>query len=128
MAAAGASQRQPGQPGQPGQEQWGGAQYGQQPAGGQPPYGYGYGAPPPGNKTNVLAILALVFAFVFPVAGIVMGHIALKQIRESGEEGEPLAKWGMILGYVFTGLALLACCGYIGLIGWAVSEGQPGTY
>ena len=118
-------QPQWGQPG--GQPQWGGAQPGQ-PAPGQPPYGYGYAAPPPSSTTNVLAILSLVFAFFFSPAGIVLGHMALKQIRERGEEGEPLAKWGLILSYIFTGLTVLACCGYIGLVAFAISEGGTGTY
>lgn len=83
----------------------------------QGPYGQ-YGPPPggPGRGTNVLAILSLVFAFVFPPAGAVLGHLAKRQIRTSGEEGDQLATWGLILGYVFTALTLLACCGWLALV------------
>jgi hypothetical protein len=75
----------------------------------QPPTGGG------GGGTNVMAILALVFAFVFWPAGIVLGHIAKKQIAERGEEGAGLATAGLILSYVFGGLTVL-CCG-LGVIG-----------
>ena len=50
-----------------------------------------------------------------PPAGIVLGHLAKRQIRTTGEEGDQLATWGLILSYVFTGLGLLACCGWIAL-------------
>lgn len=53
-------------------------------------------------KTNTLAIVALVAAFFVPIAAIVCGHIALGQIKRTGENGRPLALWGTILGYVFS--------------------------
>ncbi|MFI6261920.1 DUF4190 domain-containing protein [Micromonospora sp. NPDC051006] len=107
-----------------------GPQWGQQPSyAPQVPYGQ-YGPPPggPGRGTNVLAILSLVFAFVFPPAGAVLGHLAKRQLRTSGEEGEQLATWGLILGYVFTGLGLLACCGWIALLAFTGYSGDSGGY
>ncbi|MEV4716616.1 DUF4190 domain-containing protein [Micromonospora noduli] len=94
----------------------------------QGPYGQ-YGPPPsgPGRGTNVLAILSLVFAFVFPPAGAVLGHVAKRQIRTSGEEGDQLATWGLILGYVFTGLTVLACCGWLALVAFS-NTGDSGGY
>jgi len=74
-----------------------------------------YAAAPAGKPTNVLAIIALIGAFVFPLAGIILGHIALGQIKKTGENGHGLALWGTILGYVFTALWLL-----IFLIGFIV--------
>ncbi|RKN48455.1 DUF4190 domain-containing protein [Micromonospora endolithica] len=65
------------------------------------------GAPAAARGTNVMAILALVFAFVFSPLGIVFGHLAKKQIRQTGEQGEGLAKAGLILGYIFTILGVL---------------------
>lgn len=64
-------------------------------------------------KTNVLAIIALVAAFVMPLAAIIMGHIALSQIRRTGEQGHGLAKAGLILGYVFTAVGVLVAIGYV---------------
>lgn|SRR5690606_27267060 len=93
--------------------------YSQQPP---PPPGYGYGyppPPPPSPGTNTMAILSLVFALIFSPLGIVFGHLAKKQIRESGEEGDGLATAGLVIGYIFTGiyvLSLLLCCAsYLGL-------------
>jgi hypothetical protein len=71
--------------------------------------------PQPQPGYNIMAILALVFAFVFAPVAIVLGHLAKKQIRQTGEQGEALATVGLILGYVFTGVGLLACC--IGMLG-----------
>lgn len=111
-----------GQPygGQPQHPQWGQ----QPPYLPQPPYGqYGPpGEPPRPRGTNVLAVLSLVFAVVFAPAGIVLGHLAKRQIRQTGEEGDQLATWGLILSYVFTAIGLLACCGWIGLAWWANSD------
>lgn len=83
--------------------------YGQQPGQvqGQQPgqqYAQPYAAAP---ATNILAIIALIGAFVIPPAGIICGHMALGQIKKSGEGGHALALWGTILGYVFTVLWLL---------------------
>ncbi len=118
--------------GQPyGQPQYGQQhpQWGQQPPyAPQPPYGQ-YGPPGPGPRpggTNVLAILSLAFAFVFAPAGIVCGHLAKRQIRQTGEDGDQLATWGLILSYIFTAIGLVACCGWIGLAIWANSDN--GTY
>ncbi|MFC8615381.1 DUF4190 domain-containing protein [Micromonospora purpureochromogenes] len=126
--------QQPDQPQwgqQPEQPQWGQPQehqqWAQQPA--YPPQGpYGqYGPPPGGGGPNTMAILSLVFAFVFAPAGIVLGHLAKRQIRRTGEDGDQLATWGLILSYVFTAIGLLVCCGWIGLAIWANSDGG-GTY
>ncbi|MDG4793561.1 DUF4190 domain-containing protein [Micromonospora sp. WMMD1082] len=113
------SYEHPGQP--PHGQQWGQ----QPPYAPQVPYGQ-YGPPSPpggGGGTNVLAILSLVFAFVFAPAGIALGHLAKRQLRTSREEGEQLATWGLILSYVFTGVFLVACCGWLALVLWAGSDG-----
>lgn len=104
----------PGQPGQPGQPGSYGAGW------------YGQPAQPPG--TNLLAILSLVFAFVFAPVGIVLGHLARRQLRQSGEQGGQLATWGLALSYVFTALYAIGCCGWLALLIWAASEGNGGSY
>lgn len=81
------------------------------PYGGQPgypqPYGYGGYAAYPKRGTNVLAILALVFAFVCSPVGIVLGAIGLNQVKRTGEEGRGIAIAGLVLSVVFTLLAVL---------------------
>jgi hypothetical protein len=57
--------------------------------------------------TNVMAILALVFAFIFAPLGIVFGAVAKRQIRRTGEQGAGLAKAGFWLGIIFTVLSVL---------------------
>lgn len=73
-------------------------------------------------KTNVLAIISLIAAFVFPLAGIVTGHIALSQIRKTGEQGHGLAKAGLILSYVFVALGIIFGILYVIFIGFLVAN------
>jgi hypothetical protein len=54
-----------------------------------------------------MAILALVMAFVFAPAGLVLGLIARKQIRQTGEDGAGLALAGIIVGGIATALFAL---------------------
>lgn len=58
------------------------------------------GMRPTSSGTNPLAIAALISAFVVPIVPIVLGHIALSQIRKTGEQGSGLALTGLILGYL----------------------------
>lgn len=66
-----------------------------------------YAAPAAGRPTNTMAIVALIAAFVVPLAGIIVGHIALGQIKKTGEAGHGLALAGTVLGYVFTALYVI---------------------
>jgi hypothetical protein len=99
-----------------------------------PPITYastGPGFPPPSfppagtpqGEVNTLATLSIVFAFVFPPAGAVLGHVALAQIRQRGERGRERALIGLTLSYVIIVLALIA------LVVWFVtssgSESSP---
>jgi hypothetical protein len=58
-------------------------------------------APPPVG-TNTMALLALIFAFVFSPLGIIFGVIGRKQTRLTGQSGRGLATAGLVLGIVFT--------------------------
>jgi hypothetical protein len=80
-----------------------------------------YGAAPaysqdyrPVAPTNVLAIVSLVTSLVgIHLAGIITGHIALKQIARTGEQGKGMAQAGLIIGYVLGALTFLFVIGYI---------------
>jgi hypothetical protein len=75
-----------------------------------PRYGAPPGYPPPGfyrAPTNTLAILALAFAFFFAPAGLILGILARKQIRQTREEGDGLALAGIIVGAIITAFYLL---------------------
>ncbi|TFD47090.1 DUF4190 domain-containing protein [Cryobacterium frigoriphilum] len=59
-------------------------------------------------KTNTLAIVSFVSAFVVSLVAIITGHIALAQIRARGEAGRGLALAGLILGYIGAALVTVA--------------------
>lgn len=78
-----------------------------------PPPAYGY---PPAQKTNVLSIISMIAAilgiigilpFIGSVAGAIMGHISLGQIKRTGESGRGMALAGVIVGWIGAGLALI---------------------
>jgi hypothetical protein len=81
-----------------------------------PPYQQPYLPYPAASRTNGLAIASLVCGVSTFVVGlsflpaIICGHIARRQIRRTGEQGDGLALAGLILGYVggvlFIGLVL----------------------
>ena len=119
------AQQPQGYPQQPYQQQQGYPQQGYPPPGGgypQQPYGYqpGYG-PQPSRGTNTMAILAIVFAFVFAPLGIVFGFISRGQIKQTGEDGDGLALAGLIIGMVFSALILLYIIFVFILVGTAVN-------
>ena len=81
--------------------------------------GYGPYAPPP-PRTNTWAIVSLVCSLaailtsgLSAIVGVILGHVALGQIRQTGEQGAGLAKVGLIVGYVFVGLLVLAVIAWI---------------
>lgn len=54
------------------------------------------------RRTSTLSILAFVAAFVVSIAGIVLGVIALVQLRRSGESGRALAVAAIVVGVLVT--------------------------
>jgi Domain of unknown function (DUF4190) len=79
---------------------------------GYPPQGYpqyAQQAPMPVG-TNGLAIASLICAFIFPLVGVILGHIALNQIKQTGQEGRGLAIAGLVIGYAYIGITLLVVC------------------
>jgi len=73
--------------------------YGAAPAAPAPYTSTGYANPAGEDKYNVLAIVSLVSAFFVSLAAIICGHIALNQIKKTGEKGRGLAIAGLVLGY-----------------------------
>jgi len=85
------------------------------------------------TKLNTLAVVSLATAisWVGSVAGVITGHIALAQIKRSGEKGRALAITGLVLGYlyiagsIFFGLLMLL----FSLRGWVGGDSYVGhTY
>ena len=94
--------------------------YQQAPGYGSEPYGY---AQPPSDRYNVLAIVSLVSAFFVSLAAVITGHIALGQIKRTGEKGRGLAIAGLVLGYAGMILGLI-----IGLIVILAIVANPGAF
>jgi peptidyl-prolyl cis-trans isomerase B (cyclophilin B) len=70
----------------------------------QPQY---QGYPPAPAKTNTLAIVALISSFFISLLGVILGHVALSQIKTTGEGGRGLAIAALIIGYASMALAVV---------------------
>ena len=66
--------------------------------------GYVPAIPP---RTNTLAIVSLVTGFCCSLAAVITGHIALAQVKRTGEAGRNLAIAGLVLGYIGIGITTL---------------------
>lgn len=117
------------QHGQYGQSQYGQPQYGQPPnAYGQPnQFAGGYIPPMQPVGTNGLAIASLVvslaggcFYSLGGIVGIILGIVALNQIKQTGQEGRGLAIAGIAVGATF--LAIFAVILVVALIASASSS------
>jgi hypothetical protein len=102
--------------------------YGQTPYG-MPPYpGYG-----PQRRTNSLAIASLVLSLaglitcISAPVGVVLGHIAKRQIRQTGEDGDGLATAGLWIGYILTVLGILLFAAWLAVIIFAIGTGTTTT-
>lgn len=51
-------------------------------------------------RTNTLALVGFIASFVIPVAGIVLGVMARRQIDLTREEGRGLARAAVIIGAI----------------------------
>lgn len=61
--------------------------------------------------TNTFAFLAIIFAFISPLAGIIFGHMGLSQIKRNGDAGRGIGLTGLIISYasfVLIGLFIFA--------------------
>lgn len=88
----------------------------QQPTARVSPAPQGWPAAPQPQHTNGMAVAALVcgigqfvvIGFPAGIVAIILGHKARRRIRMTGEQGDRLARAGLVLGYVGTGLLVLA--------------------
>ena len=109
------------------------------PAYGAPGYpAYAYAPPKP---TNGMAIGSMVVSIVSVVGlcfyglggfvgilGAILGHVARRQIRENDQNGEGMAKAGIIIGWVATGLAVLVVVGLIIIFVVLANSDYSGDY
>lgn len=102
--------------------------YGQAPGGYPVPPAAPYGGYPPAltpTSTNGLAISSLVasclgiFYGITAIVGIILGIVALSQIKQTGQQGRGLAIAGIAVGGAFVALFLLF---FLVVVGIAVSS------
>jgi hypothetical protein len=83
-------------------------------------------------KTNTLAIISMIasivgFLWILPfigsLAGVIMGHISLRQIATNGEKGRGMALAGVIVGYVGLALFVIGIIAFIAFFAFAASQG-----
>lgn len=85
---------------------------------------------PPGSpRTSTLAIVAFIAAFTIPVAGIVLGVMARRQLSAPGstEGGAGLARWAVILGIAGTVFQTLFFVVWLWFFISAMSGRPPGV-
>jgi len=101
-----------------------------------PGYGYPVAAPP----TSGLAIASMVVSILgalglcgyglggyIGIVGAIMGHVARRQIRERGEQGDGMALAGVIVGWIAFGIAVIATVLIIIFVVWAANQ-DPSTF
>ena len=105
-----------------------GGPYGQGPYGPTPYAPYGY-AP----RTNGLAIASLACSLaglltcISAPVGVVLGHVAKRQIRATGESGEGMATAGLWVGYILSVLGILGIGLYVVVIIFAINNAGTST-
>jgi hypothetical protein len=116
----------------------------------QYPYQYGYGYPPgytgygqpvaANPPTNGMAVASMVVSIValaglcayglggyLGIVGAILGHVARRQIRDRHEAGDGMALAGIIVGWIATGIAVLATIGIVIFVIWAANQ-DPSTF
>lgn len=107
---------------QPGYQAYPQQGYGQQ--------GYGY---PPSRPNNTMAVVSLVsgivgltlIPFIGSIVAVITGHMARKQIAQTGEEGGGLATGGLVTGWI--GVALGAIVIVVVILFFGIFAAAIGT-
>ena len=83
----------------------------------------------PAAKWNVLSIVSLVTSVIgASLVGIITGHIAMGQIKRTGEQGNVLAIIGLILGYLGLVIFVIFAIIWIGIFVAAGASGGLSGY
>jgi hypothetical protein len=98
--------------------------------GAMPRAAYGYPVDQP-RRANSMAVASLVcglleifFGFT-AIPAVILGHKALRQIRETGEPGRGMAKAGLVLGWTAIGIFVVLIA--LGVLGAMVVTTHTGT-
>jgi uncharacterized membrane protein len=96
----------------------------QQPAS-SPQYGQQAPYPPAQPGYNTMSIVAFILAFFISVVGVILGFVALSQIKKSGEQGRGLAVAAIIIGFAEIVLGIILTIFFIAL---AIGAANSGIY
>jgi len=82
-----------------------------------------------GVRTNTLAIVSLVASILggFAIVGIITGHMALNQIKRTGENGRGLALAGLIVGYIAVAASVIFLVLWVTIFAAAAANGTLTT-
>lgn len=99
--------------------------------------GYGYPVARPTNGMSIAAMVVSIVATVglcvyglggyLGIVGAILGHVASRKIRESGEQGEGMAKAGIIIGWITTGISVLATIALVIFFVWLANQDTSST-
>ena len=75
------------------------------------------------RRTNPLAVASLAcglgqifFWFLAAIPAVVLGHVARRQIRQTGEDGQGMATAGLVLGWIGIALTVLFIAGVVAAV------------
>ena len=75
------------------------------------------------RRTNPLAVASLAcglgqifFWFLAAIPAVVLGHVARRQIRQTGEDGQGMATAGLVLGWIGIVLTVLFIAGVVAIV------------
>jgi Domain of unknown function (DUF4190)/Domain of unknown function (DUF1707) len=75
------------------------------------------------RRTNPLAVASLAcglgqifFWFLAAIPAVVLGHVARRQIRQTGDDGQGMATAGLVLGWIGIALTVLFIAGVVAAV------------
>ncbi|WP_337006341.1 MULTISPECIES: DUF4190 domain-containing protein [unclassified Microbacterium] len=79
-------------------------------------------------RTNTLALVGFIAAFVIPVAGLILGIFALRQLHVPGntESGAGLARWAIVIGSIISVFYVLFFIVWFSLFFTAINQSLVG--
>lgn len=82
----------------------------------QQPQQQSYQPGPAAPGYNTMAIVGFILAFFINVVGIILGFVALSQIKRTGEQGRGLAIAAIIIGFAEIALGIIFSIIFVALI------------
>ncbi|MBT8162588.1 MULTISPECIES: DUF4190 domain-containing protein [Arthrobacter] len=74
------------------------------------------------GQTNGFAVAALIVVHFNSIIGLILGHFALSQIKSSGQAGHGLALAPVVIGWITTGVAIIAVDAYFMILGTSATH------